>query len=62
MVHKLNNYQSNKLKLNLNNNNNNNKFFYLQVAKSPNRLRFQANLPRARSQLYKAQSGPDKSN
>ena len=40
----------------------NNFFFNLQVAESPNRLRFEANLSRERSQSYKTQSKPDESN
>ena len=44
-----------------NTNNNNDNFFNLQVAKSPSRLRFKANLSRERSQLYRAQSKPDES-
>ena len=40
----------------LSNNNNNNIFFNLQVAKSPSKLRFKANLSRERSQLYRERS------
>ena len=37
-------------------------FFYLQVAKSPSRLRLKAKFSKERSQLYRAQSRPDESN
>ena len=36
--------------------------FYIQVAKSLSRQRFEANLSREKSQLYRAQSRPDESN
>ena len=47
---------------NNNGKNNNNNFFNLQVTNSPSRLRFEANLSRKTSELFRAQSRLDELN